>query len=293
MLKDLLPENILGLISERVNTDKLTEIRMRTGKPLSVAEYGNYYFPADKNGHFYTVTKEDIDFVLAVATKHSVYAVNNQLAGGFLSCDDGIRIGVSGEGVYKNGRLFTLKNINFLCIRIPRQIFGCADALSGIVKDFDSTLVISPPGMGKTTILREFIRLLSGSGKNVVVVDERNELCAAVNGIPTTDLGPNTDVLLFSSKKSGYEGAVRAMRPDVIATDEIFGKEEIDCLADICRSGVKVVATVHAKDTVSLLKDKTYASLGGIFRYFVELGELGKVTAITDKERLKNCSISR
>lgn len=293
MLKDLLPESIKELIFTRVDTDKLTEIRMRTGKPLSVAEYGRYYFVSDKDGHEYKVTKDDIDYVLAVATKHSLYAVNSQLASGFLSCDDGIRIGVSGEGVYKNGRLFTLKNINFLCIRIPRQIFGCADALAGIVEDFDNTLIISPPGMGKTTILREFVRLLSESGKNVVVVDERNELCAAVNGVPTTDLGSNTDVLLFSSKKSGYEGAVRAMRPDVIATDEIFGKEEIDCLADICRSGIKVVATVHAKDAVSLLKNKTYCALGGIFRYFVELGELGKVTAITDKERLKNCLMSR
>ena len=293
MLKDLLPERIRELIFSRVDTDKLTEIRMRTGKPLSVAEYGRYYFPADRDGHTYTVTKDDVDYVLAVATKHSVYAVNNQLVNGFLSCDDGVRIGVSGEGVYKNGRLFTLKNINFLCIRVPRQIFGCADALTGIVNDFDNTLIISPPGMGKTTILREFVRLLSESGKNIVVVDERNELCAAVNGIPTTDLGPNTDVLLFSSKKGGYEGAVRAMRPDVIATDEIFGKEEIDCLNDICRSGVKVVATVHAKDALSLLKDKTYGALGGIFRYFVELGELGKVVNITDKERLKNCSTSR
>lgn len=293
MLKDLLPVGISELIYGRVNADKLTEIRMRTGKPLSVAEFSDYYFPADANGHTYVVTKEDIDYVMAVATRHSVYAVNDQLANGFLSCDDGIRIGVSGEGVYKNGRLFTLKNVNSLCIRIPRQIFGCASALSGIVKDFDNTLIVSSPGMGKTTILREFVRLLSESGKNVVVVDERNELSAAVNGVPTTDLGPNTDVLLFSSKKTSYEGAVRAMRPDIVATDEIFGKDEIDCLADICRSGVKVVATVHAKDTAGMLKDKTYGVLAGMFRYFVELEELGKVTAIIDKERLKNCSTSR
>lgn len=289
MLKDLLPEKIFSLISCAADVEKLTELRMRIGKPLSAAELGDYRFPTDADGKSYTVTKEDIDYVLAIATKNSVYAVNNMLASGFLACDDGIRIGVSGEAVYKNGRLFTLKNINSLCIRIPRQIFGCASALGGIVSDFGNTLIISPPGMGKTTILREFVRLLSESGKNVIVVDERNELSASVNGIPSFDLGPNTDVLLFSSKGAGYEGAVRALRPDVLATDEVFGKAETDCLADIYRSGVGIVATVHAKDAVSLLKDKNYSVLGGIMRYFVELGDVGKVTAVIDKEKVKRC----
>lgn len=289
MLKDLLPKKIFEVVTEGADNEKLTEVRLRTGKPLSVAEHGVYFFPADSDGKNYTVTKDDIDYVLAIATKNSVYAVNNMLSNGFLSCDDGIRIGISGEAVYKNGRLFTFKNVSSLCIRIPRQIFGCAGALNGIVKNFDNTLIISPPGMGKTTILREFVRLLSESGKNIVVIDERNELSASVNGVATTDLGPNTDVLLFSLKRNGYEGVVRAMRPDIVATDEVFGKEEIDCLSDIYRSGVKIVATVHANDTLSLLKDRTYGALGGIMRYFVELGQLGKVTSIIDKKRIKNC----
>lgn len=289
MLKDLLPERLYMLISEGADIEKLTEVRLRVNKPLSVAEFGKYFFPADICGHKYVVSKDDIDYVLAIATKHSVYAVNNQLAGGYLSCDDGIRIGVSGEGVFKNGKLFTLKNVNSLCIRIPRQIFGCAGALEPLLKDFDNTLIVSTPGMGKTTILREFVRIISESGKNVVVIDERNELSASVNGVPTMDMGANTDILLFSDKKNGYAGTVRAMRPDIIATDEIFGKEEIDCLADICRSGVKFIATVHSKNTVQLLKDKVYSALAAFTRYFVELGELGKVTTIIDKERIKGC----
>lgn len=289
MINDLLPDRVFEVISEGADTDKLTEIRLRINKPLCVAEHGRYFFVSDKSGHGYTVTKDDIDYVLAVATKHSVYAVNNRLADGYLSCDDGIRIGVAGEGVFKNGRLFTLKNVNSLCIRIPRQIFGCASALKPVLEDFDNTVILSPPGMGKTTILREFVRLLSDGGKNVVVIDERNELSASVNGVPSMQLGANTDVLLFSNKKSGYEGTVRAMRPDVIATDEVFGKDETDCLADICRSGVKFVATVHAKDTITLLKDRIYGALAAFTRYFVELGELGKVTKIVDKERIKSC----
>ena len=203
MLNDLLPVRIYDILKTGTDADKLTEVRMRINKPLSAAEYGIYSAVCDKDGHEYTVTKDDIDHVLAIATKHSVYSVNSQLAGGYLSCDDGIRIGVSGEGVYKNGRLFTLKNVNSLCIRIPRQIFGCASALSAIADDFDNTVIISPPGMGKTTILREFVRILSDKGKNVVLIDERNELSASVNGVPSFDLGKNTDVLLFSDKKSG------------------------------------------------------------------------------------------
>lgn len=289
MITDLLPEKISDILKNNTDYNSLTEVRLRTDKPLSVAEYGEYYAPCDCNGHRYFVTKDDIEHVLAVATKHSVYAVNNQLASGFLSCDDGIRIGVSGEGVYKNGKLFTLKNVSSLCIRIPRQIFGCASGLERIVNDFDNTLIISPPGMGKTTILREFVRILSEKGKNVVVIDERNELSACVNGKPSMDLGANTDVFLFSSKKNGYQDVVRSMKPDIIATDEIFGKDEIACLQDISRCGVKIIATVHAKDTVSLLRDRTYCELAAFTRYFVELGELGKITAIKDKEELKKC----
>lgn len=289
MLKDLLPERIYNILTADKDEDRLTEVRMRVNKPLTAAEYGVYSTVYGKDGYACEVSKEDVDYVLSIATKHSVYSVNSQLAGGYLSCDDGIRIGVSGEGVYKNGRLFTLKNVNSLCIRIPRQIFGCASALSHIADDFDNTVIISPPGMGKTTILREFIRILSDKGYNVVVIDERNELSASVNGISSFDLGKNTDVLLVSDKKSGYEGAVRALRPDVIATDEIFGKEEIECLADISRSGVKIVATVHAKDALSLLKDKTYRALAPFVRYYVQLEGVGKVSSIVDKERIKVC----
>ena len=288
MLKDLLPERVFSFIVSGADVGKLTEVRMRTGKPLSVAEYGKYFFPS-VDGHEYVVTGEDVGHVLAIATKHSMYAVNSRIANGFLSCDDGIRIGLSGEGVYKNGKLFTLKNVNSLCIRIPSQIFGCASGLEKLVDDFDNTLIISPPGMGKTTLLREMIRLLSFKGKNVVVIDERNELSASCDGVATADLGPNTDVLLFSCKKAGYADAVRSLRPDVIATDEIFGKDEISCLRDICRCGVKVLATVHADGLLSLLKDTVYCELAGIMRYFVELREIGKISALIDKKEYKKC----
>ncbi len=288
MLEKLLPEKIYD-VATGGGGRIVTEIRMRVGKPLSVAVAGRYFNPIDEYGHLYEVTREDVDHVLGVATKHSLYAVNSQLAGGYLSCDEGIRIGVSGEGVYKGGRLFTLKNVSSLCIRVPAQIFGCASALERIVKDFGNTVILSPPGYGKTTMLREFVRLLSQSGKNVVVIDERNELSASVNGVSGFDLGPNTDVLLFSSKKGGYADAVRSLRPDLVATDEIFGAEEIDCLEDIFRCGVNVVATVHAKNTLSLLENKVYGRLAKFTRYFVELGELGKVTKIIDKEVIKKC----
>lgn len=286
MIERLLPASVYPYVKDCLMRGDLTEIRMREGKPLSIADKGKYLFPVLRD-ETYTVTKQDIDHVLGIATKHSVYAFSEQIAQGYLSYDGGVRIGVCGAGVYKNGRLFTVKDINSLCIRVPHQIFGCAVALDDIINDFDNTLFLSRPGAGKTTLLRETVRLLSEKGYNIVVIDERNELSATSAGKETLDLGPNTDVLTFSDKRKGYSDIVRAMRPDIIATDEIFGADEVACIQDIVRCGIKFIATLHCENLATLLKDKTYSQLAYFARYFVELQPLGAITSIIDKEKIR------
>lgn len=289
MLKSLLPDNIYNIVCNNANLNSLTEIRLRLNSPLSLAMQGKYYAAKDSQNNPVIVSKTDIDYVIGIATQHSVYAVNEQLAYGFLSYRKGIRIGVCGHAVYKNNKLFTIKDINSLCIRVPHQIDTIAKNANCVINDFDNCIIISPPGYGKTTLLRNMIKELSIRGNNILVIDERNELSAISDGVKSLDLGPNTDVLVYADKQNGYIDAVRAMRPDIIATDEIFGKTEIECLCDINRSGVKFLATIHGKNLKTLLKNKMYAEIATFTRYFIELGEFGTITKITDKEDLKQC----
>jgi stage III sporulation protein AA len=87
-------------------------------------------------------------------------------------------------------------------IRLSHEFKGCADSVVDYVYDgrkIYNTLIISPPGCGKTTILRDVIRQLSDGdeyrqGINVGVVDERSEIAACNFGVPQNDVGIRTDV---------------------------------------------------------------------------------------------------
>ncbi len=270
------------LAAEVAGLDGVTEIRLRVGRPMSVAVFGAYRHIGR------AVNSADIDRVLALATDHSVYASDATLAQGYLTCDGGIRIGVCGECVYKNGRLAAYRKISSLCMRVPHEVEFSDARLESLLGDFGNTLIVSPPGRGKTTLLRYMIKRMSENGRNVLAIDERNELSASVDGIATADLGPNTDIVLYAGKTAGYAEAVRAMRPDLIATDELFGKEEVACIADAVRCGVGVMATVHADSAVKVLENEIYGALGRVMRYYVLLEGLGRIAMIYDKER-ENC----
>lgn len=255
----------------------LTEVRLRLGKPIYYATSGRY----KKLGE-YVVQKEDFDHILGVATRSSLYAYNSSLAQGYITYDGGIRIGISGEGVLKNGELSTLKNITSICIRIPRFIEIDNAKIKNLIKNFDNTLIISKPGYGKTTLLRYMIKSLSDKEYNTLVLDERGELSGIVEGEQTLDLGNCTDVAVGIPKLVAYASQVRSMRPDVIATDEIFGEKEIDCVLDCIRCGVKVIATLHADELAKVKSSRIYSTLLKDFRYVVSIIGIGNIDRVID-----------
>lgn len=273
MLERLLSKNVLLRLN---NIPSITEIRLRLNKPMWVY-YGDKAIKTD-----YIVKKEDIDYTVAVASHNSIYAVQDMLIKGYLSCNGGIRIGLSGEGVQEHGKLVTIKNISSLTVRLPHSIFGCADNLKFIVDDFKNTLLISPPGAGKTTLLRELVRLISNKGNNVLLIDERSEISASVDGINMLDVGGQTDILINIPKLACYESAVRTMSPNIVATDEIFGQEEVNCILDCVRCGVKVLATVHGDSVDGVLKSKAYSCLKDIICNYIVLSKLPKVGSVKE-----------
>lgn len=261
--------------------EELCEIRVRSNKNLVVYTFGGRYVTD------YIATQEDIDYILKIATSRSLYAVEESIKCGYISCDGGIRIGLSGEAVLDNGKLRSIKNINSLVIRIAKSVQNLPMEVLPIINNFDNTLILSPPFLGKTTLLREMTRRLSDKGNDILVIDERNEISATVDGKQNLDLGANTDVMVGVPKIACYEGAVRTMSPDIIVTDEIFGEREVDCLVDSVRSGVKVMATAHACNIDKFLLNKSYAPLKEIMANYLLLGD--SVGAV--KEVRYNCSV--
>lgn len=233
--------------------------------------------------------REDVERVLALASDFSVYAVNDQLVRGYMA-RRGIRIGVAGEGVVEGGNVLTMKHIAFLTVRIPHEIKGAADGIRGAVFADDgvkSTLIISPPYGGKTTLLRELARL-AGARRNTLVIDERFEIAAAENGVPTLDVG-DCDVVSGVGKLVAYENTIRAMSPEVIVTDELFREAEVDAVCDAVRSGVKVFATLHGAGLESVTRSPVFSRLLSVMELFVVLSpvpRVGTVVSVTGADEL-------
>lgn len=115
-----------------------------------------------------------------------------------------------------------------------------------------STLIIAPPGCGKTTLLRDLIRQIADGcdhlkGKTVGVVDERSELGGCYLGIRQNDLGIRTDLLDACPKADGMLMLIRSMGPEVIAVDEIGSAEEVGILRYAMHCGCRTLASVHGE----------------------------------------------
>lgn len=260
----------------------VTELRMRVGRPLVVLTPDARRTARLPSGAPFIVKAEDIDRVLALASDFSVYAVNDQLVKGYMA-RHGIRIGVAGEGVVEGGNVLTMKHISFLVVRIPHEVKGAADGVKNAVfgeGEARNTLVISPPYGGKTTMLRELARIASEK-RNTLIIDERFEIAAAENGLPTLDVG-DCDVVSGVSKIVAYENTIRAMSPEIIVTDELFRSTEADAVCDIVRSGVKVFASLHGDGTDSITESRVFCRLAEVMELFVVLSPYPRVGTVKE-----------
>ena len=220
----------------------LFELRIRADKPVYANVSGEYREVVCKNRRI-VLGKNEINEVVMKACGGSVYAFNDTIRNGYI-VKNGIRIGLSGRVVKDDGRIITLDEYSSLCIRIPHEIKGCAECVRSMIEEngkLKSLLVISPPGVGKTTLLRDLARLISQSfKKNVLIIDEKNELYSE-----DFDLGDTSDVLLGCDKKFGLYTAVRNLCPDALITDELGCASDADGLTFARSSGVAVYASVH------------------------------------------------
>lgn len=270
MLSKILPAEIFFLFSKYVNIDNLNEIRLRLNYPI-ILNIKNKIFSLNQNGlcvvdEGLLTSKEIIEKIIYLSTENSMYAKNNQITSGFITAPSGIRIGIGGEFVYLNNKVSNINNINFLNIRIPHEILGCAKNVMPFIFDgnnFNNTLIISAPGVGKTTLLRDIVREVSHLSQylNCLVVDERYEISGKNSLKNNFDLGISADVLYGCKKDFGFSCGIRSMSPNVIFTDELATNEDINGVLYASNCGVKIVATTHALNIKELLSKMEFVEL--------------------------------
>ncbi len=260
----IFPEWLNNLLSKNFVMSHVFEVRIRIGKPIMVNYKGKYVSIEEKNG-YNTMTvyasSELIDYIIKVATKQSLYAYNDQIKHCYIQAEGGIRIGICGTVVYNNGQISTIKNILSLNVRIAHQVLGCSEKIINLIcqnQIVKNTLIISPPGAGKTTLVRDIVFKLSNEKKidNILIVDERFEIAAAGDA-SDIDVGIRTDIISGSEKSFAFNEALKTMSPSVIVTDEISSGEDIESVSKAIKSGVKVIATAHAEN-INDLKYKKY-----------------------------------
>ena len=286
VLNRILPQNIYNALLH-LNADKLYELRIRGESVVTVGYWSGYYYltphgTSAVSENAINVRKEEIEQIVIRACEKSMYAVNDKLRNGFLTLDGGIRLGITGETVFENGSIKTIKNFTAVNIRIPHEAIGCGEKPVNYIRSktgYYSTLVISPPGAGKTTLLRDIARIVSSESKiyNVLIADERDEIAASFCGTPLLNVGINTDIISACTKEYAFINAIRAMRPDVIITDELCGAKDIAAVRNAISSGVCVFASVHS-DNVARLKEKEIwrtALENKLFARYIEISSRG------------------
>lgn len=300
----ILSPNITAIL-RRVPLERLsglTEIRLRINRPLLVV-LGSKDYMLTSDGELtadsvnaYLCQIDDINRTFHVISRNSIYALEQELKMGFLTVMGGHRIGLAGQAIVTNGELKAIKNISSMNVRIAREVKGCSEIILPYIRQGESrvfsALIISPPRCGKTTILRDIIRNLSSRsdsfrGVQVGIVDERSEIAACKDGIPTVDIGERVDILDGCPKSEGMLMLIRSMSPHVIATDELGREDDVLAIREALNAGISVLATVHGQN-ISEVRERPY--IGELIkanffdRYIVlsDIPSIGTVSEIID-----------
>ncbi len=260
------PRGIANEINKEISKieELVQEIRIRVGSQIIVK--------TNKKDDIiinYFVTREDILEIMQVICNNSIYSYQNEIANGYITINGGHRVGITGDVVLENNKVINIKYISSLNFRIARQILDCSNNILKYVINLEEntifhTLIVSPPGAGKTTILKDLVRKISDGipeigfkGIDVSLIDERGEISAMYNGVPQNKIGIRTDVLENVSKPIGIKMAVRSMAPKVIVADEIGNYNDIEAINYAACSGVKGIFTAHSLnyETMKLNKE--------------------------------------
>lgn len=305
----IFPEHLRGKFSICLQyADSLQEIRLRAGLPVILIIRGKEFFLqregglSENPGNAYRVTGQEVTEILNHTCNYSLYAFEDEIRQGFITVAGGHRIGLAGQAVLENEKSMRyLKHVHSLNIRVSHQIRGVSGKiLPFLYRDgrLMNTLLLSPPGCGKTTMLRDLIRCISdgntfGKGCTVSVIDERSEIAGSYQGIAQNDVGMRTDVMDACPKLLGMMMVIRSMTPNVLAVDELGSSEELELLRQAMASGCRILATLHAENLADM-QGKDFMERAVKKHFFQRYVVLGKRDGTPDvcgvyNERMEPC----
>lgn len=235
---------------------RIYEVRLRAQKCASiVCESGNVALSC-------IMERDEMTELLAQLCEYSLYAYADTINRGYITVGDGIRVGVVGRAVMNGDAVSGVYDISSLCFRFPYKIEKIGDRVCRMLKGTKSgALIYSPPGVGKTTLLRSVVSGLAdfgarGGAMRVAVIDTRSEI-----GIYLTSKTLCTDVLSGYSRESGIEIAVRSLNAELVVCDELCGMGDASAVVQARNSGVPVLATAHAHSLAALLRRSEFRYL--------------------------------
>lgn len=260
------------------------ELRLRAGQPIELRRRDGSVLVGAK------LTADELNEAVRALADHSIYACEEQFRQGYFSLPGGVRVGLTGTFAQRDGEAPALTHVGSISIRVAREIAGAADSLMPRILCEGrplSTLILSAPMLGKTTMLRDIARQLAGRGLHVAISDERSELAGCREGVPQLDVGVRTDVCDGLPKRLAIPQLVRAMSPEALVTDELGHAGDAEAVAEAVRSGVSVMASAHA-DSYSMARGRVaLAPLfeDKLFRRVVLLaGTPGRVEQVLNEE---------
>ncbi len=283
-LLDTLPPEISDYINKNLAARQIEEIRLRANKlSLCVSRGENIPVPI-------ALDRAQISEILKKMCGGSLYAFSDTINKGYLSLPSGIRVGVAGRATVQSGEIIGVYDISSLCIRIPHKIYNVGGEICELLSRLEykkGVLIFSPPGVGKTTVLRGACRLLSTGEhpRRVVIIDSRGELSFDMN-----DRDMCIDILSGYPRGRGIEIAARVMNPQLIACDEIGDTEEACELVAASNCGIPFLATAHAGSIDELLSRTGIRLLhdAGVFGAYVRISRAGNMRFSYDVTLRKN-----